>query len=81
MSLQYLSLFNEKSYEFWWCCYFFLLQRVIILNRTKDYYNNDKERLRDNARDQGKNLSVDEENKKREYGRNITICQEKRNGN
>ena len=54
---------------------------MIILNRTKDYYNNDKERLRDNARDQCKNLSVDEENKKREYGRNITICQEKRNGN
>ena len=25
--------------------------RVVILNRAKDYYKNDKERLSDNARD------------------------------
>ena len=35
--------------------------REIMLNRAKDYYENDKERLREQARDK---------NKKREYGRN-----------
>ena len=34
----------------------------VILNRAKDYYKNDKERLRDNARD--KNRSLFEEEKK-----------------
>ena len=34
----------------------------VILNRAKDYYKNDKERLRDNARD--KNRSLSEEEKK-----------------
>ena len=34
----------------------------VILNRAKDYYTNDKERLRDNARD--KNRSLFEEEKK-----------------
>ena len=42
----------------------------LILNRAKDYYKNDKERLRDNARDKYRNLSEEEKNKKREYGRN-----------
>ena len=36
--------------------------RDVILNRAKDYYKNDKERLRDNARD--KNRSLFEEEKK-----------------
>ena len=43
--------------------------RDVIPNRAKDYYKNDKERLRDNARDKYWNLS-EEKNKKREYGRN-----------
>ena len=34
--------------------------RDIILNRPKDYYNNDKNRLRDNARDKYRNLSEEE---------------------
>ena len=39
----------------------------IILNRVKDYYVNDKERLRQHARDKSKNLSIEEEkNKKKE---------------
>ena len=41
-----------------------------ILNRTKDYYENDKERLKKQARDKYRNLSEEEKNKKREYGRN-----------
>ena len=36
----------------------------MILNKVKDYYENDKERLRMQARDKYRNLS-----KKREYGK------------
>ena len=43
--------------------------RDVILNKAKDYYENDKERLRGQARDKYRNLS-EEKNKKREYGRN-----------
>ena len=42
----------------------------VILNRAKDYYENDKERLREQTRDKYRNLSEEEKNKKREYGRN-----------
>ena len=41
----------------------------MILNRAKDSYENDKERLREQARDKYKNLS-EEEKKRREYGKN-----------
>ena len=41
-----------------------------MLNRVKDYYENDKERLRDHARDKYKDLSEEEENKNREYAKN-----------
>ena len=44
--------------------------RGVILNRAKDYYENDKERLRGQARDKYRNLSDEEKNKKREYGKN-----------
>ena len=45
--------------------------RDVILNRAKDYYENDKERLRKQARDKYRGLSEEEEkNKKREYGKN-----------
>ena len=42
----------------------------MILNRAKDYYENDKERLREQARDKYRNLSEEEKNKKREYRKN-----------
>ena len=42
----------------------------VILSRAKDYYENDKKRLREQARDKYRNLSEEEKNKKREYGRN-----------
>ena len=42
----------------------------MILNRAKDYCENDKERLREPARDRYRNLSEEEKNKKREYGKN-----------
>ena len=41
--------------------------RDVILNRTKDYYENDKERSREQVRDKYRNLS--EEKKRREYGK------------
>ena len=42
----------------------------MILNRAKDYFENDKARLRRQARDKHKNLSEEEKNKKKEYGCN-----------
>ena len=44
--------------------------RDVILNRAKHCYENDKERLREQARDKYRNLSKEEKNKKREYGKN-----------
>ena len=38
----------------------------MILDRAKDYYENDKERLKEQARDKYRNLSEEEEKKKRE---------------
>ena len=45
-------------------------QRCDAKQRTKDYYKNDTEKLRDTVRDKYTNLSEEEENMKREYGRN-----------
>ena len=42
----------------------------VILNRAKDYYENDQERLRKQSRDRQRNLSEEEKNKKREYVKN-----------
>ena len=42
----------------------------VILNRAKDYYENDNKRLRQQAKDKYRNLS-EEKNKKREYGKSI----------
>ena len=42
----------------------------MILNRAKDYYENDKERLRGKARDKYRNLSEEDKNKRKEYGKN-----------
>ena len=44
--------------------------RDVILNRAKDYYENDKEILRGLARDKYRNSSREEKNKKREYDKN-----------
>ena len=41
----------------------------MVLSKAKDYYKNNKERLREEARDKYRNLSEEEKNfKKREYG-------------
>ena len=41
----------------------------MILKRAKDYYEKDKERLREQARHKYRSLSEGEKNKKREYER------------
>ena len=41
----------------------------MILNRAKDYNENDKERLGEQARDKYRNLSEEGKNKKGEYGK------------
>ena len=43
--------------------------REIMLNRAQDYHENDKERLRQQARNKYRNLSEEDKNKKREYGK------------
>ena len=42
----------------------------MILNRAKDYYENDKERLKRQARDKYRSLSDEEKSKKREFSKN-----------
>ena len=49
---------------------FYQRNRDVILNRAKNYYENGKERLREQARDKYRNLSEEENNKKTEYGKN-----------
>ena len=46
-----------------------LKKLIIRRTKTKDYYENVKERLREQARDIYRNLSEEEKNKKRDYGR------------
>ena len=52
----------------------------MILNKAKDYFENDKESLREQARDKYRNLSKEEKNRKREYGKNryLNMSQEKK---
>ena len=53
--------------------------RDVILNRAKDYYENDKEKLRKQVRDKYRNLSEDEKIKKENMGKiDAVICLEKR---
>ena len=52
----------------------------VILNRAKDYYENDKEKLRGQARAKYRNLSEEEKIKRENMGRtDIAICLKKRN--
>ena len=45
-------------------------KKDVILNRAKDFHENDKERLREQASDKYRYLSEEEKNKKRGYGKN-----------
>ena len=53
-----------------------------MLIRAKNYYENDKEILREQARNKYRNLSEEDKKKKREYGKiDIIICLKKRSKN
>ena len=57
-------------------------QRDVILNRAKDYYEKDQERLRGQARDKYRNLSEEDMGKKWNMEKTDTIiCLKKRNKN
>ena len=53
----------------------------VMLNKAKDYHKNDKERLREQARNKYRNLSEEEKKiKKENMGRkDIIVCLKKRN--
>ena len=53
---------SEKTY--------YQRNRDVILNRAKDYYEKDKERLSVQTRDTYRNLPEEEKNKNTEYGKN-----------
>ena len=61
----YLFLLHIK-----WVRKLIIKETDVILNRAKGYYENDKERLRKQARDKYRNLSEEKKNEKREYGKN-----------
>ena len=44
--------------------------RDVALNKAKWYYKNNNERLKEQARNKYRNLSEEDKNKKREYGKN-----------
>ena len=41
-----------------------------MLSKAKDYYKNNKDRLREQARDKYRNLSEEEKKKRKVYGKN-----------
>ena len=54
--------------------------RYVIIKRAKNYYENDKERLREQAGDKYRNLSEEDKNKKKNMEKtDIIICLKKRN--
>ena len=43
--------------------------RYVALNKAKEYYKNNNERLKKQTRDKYRSLSEEDKNKKREYGK------------
>ena len=66
---------NELTYYQW--------NTDVILKRAKKYYENDKERLREQARDNYRTLSEEEKNKKKRIWKktDIRICLKKKKSN
>ena len=61
---------------------YYKINRDVILNTAKDYYENDKERLREKAKDKYRNLYEEEKNKEKNMEKtDIIICLKKRNKN
>ena len=56
--------------------------RYVAVNKAKEYYKNNKERLREQARNKYRNLSEEDKNKKRNMEKiDIIICLKKRSKN
>ena len=56
--------------------------RVVILKRAKDYYENDKERLREQAKNKYRNLPEEKKIKKENMEKtDIIICLKERSKN
>ena len=60
---------------------YYQTNRDVILNRAKDFHKNDKERIRDNARDKYRNLSEEEEKKENMEEIGVIICLRKKSKN
>ena len=63
-------MFYKNLYKKWITQLIIEETENVILNRAKDYYENNKERLRDQPKDKYRNFSEEDKNKKREYGKN-----------
>ena len=65
-----------------WDRWFNLLSKKwnVIINKAKDYYKNNKERLKEQARGKYRSLSEEEKNKKKEYRKNryCNVSEEKK---
>ena len=48
---------------------YYRINRDVILKRAKDYYDNNKERLREQPRGKYRNLSEEEKKQKSEHGK------------
>ena len=62
-----LFVIYKNGWKYW---FNLLSTKYVVLSKAKDYYKNDKERLREQARKKYRKLSEEEKNKKREYGKN-----------
>ena len=59
---------------------YYQINRDVILNRAREYYENDKERIREQAKFKYRNWSEEEKIKKENIVKiDITICLKKRN--
>ena len=78
-------MFYKKFYFIFSLYIKWIIQLIIretekLLNKAKDSYQNDKERLREQGRNKCRNLSEEDKEKKREYGKNryCNISEEKK---
>ena len=72
------NLIDKKGFFYNFFCYIYKMNnttyyqrnREIILNKAKDYYERDKETLREQTRQKYRNLFEEDKQKKKEYGKN-----------
>ena len=76
--LQIFFVIYKNEWDRWFNL--LLKKQNVIINKAKDYYKNNKERLKEQARGKYRSLSQAEKNKKREYRRHRyrNVSEEKR---